>query len=219
MERLPLRTLLPEGIAAGATLAVAIAEAYRHDAVLHRFHHSCKELVGRSLILETVSYLMGNGGTHGLAGAGIHPKGTNHVVIARPRGQPLGLIEQEYLHLVLIEHRFALAHRSHTELLDIGFIELLGLLQQVVHIHTQGLGHRFGIGIGSKTGLPKHEEVLTRLITPPRPLGIGTQHALRPFLKAVVPCTWTVEPVVVGNLGLVHRVYGIGVGFLMHSDD
>lgn len=107
--------------------------------------------------------LVSNGRAHRLTGRGIHPEGTNHIVVARTSGEPLRLIEQVYLHLILVEIALALSCDHHTQFGDIGLIELLGLLQQVIHIDPQLFRYTAGIGITAKTFLPEYEEVLALL--------------------------------------------------------
>ena len=151
--RLPLGTLFPEAVATVRAI-VAIAEA-------------CGEVVGSTveylvaidLILEGVSDLVADGGADGLAGGRIDPKGTDDVVVTRTCGEPLGLIEQVDLHLVLVEVALALAHGSHAEAGDVGVVELLSLLEQVVDIDAKFGRNRFSIGIVAKAGLPEYKEV------------------------------------------------------------
>ena len=151
--RLPLCTLFPEAVAAIRTI-VAIAEACREVV-----GSTVKHLVAIDLILEGVANLMADGGADGLAGGRIDPKGTDDVVVARTGGEPLGLIEQVDLHLILVEVRLALSHRSHAETGDVRVVELLGLLQQVVDIDAKLGRHRFGIRIVTKACFPEYKEV------------------------------------------------------------
>ena len=143
---------------------------------------------------------------HRLAGRWVNPEGTNLVVITRTSGEPLCLIEQIDLHLVIVEHRLALTDGSHAELLHIGLIELLSLLQEIVHIHSQFLWHRLRIRVIAKSRLPEHEEVFALLHSPPRPLGIASQHILRSLLKSLIPCARSKILGIIGNLGRIHNL-------------
>ena len=106
-----------------------------------------------------MSNLVSDGGTNGLAGGRIDPKGADYVIVARTSGEPLSLIEQVDLHLVLVEVALALANGSHAEAGDVGVVELLSLLEQVVDIDAKFGRNRFGIGIVTKACFPEYKEV------------------------------------------------------------
>ena len=171
--RLPLGTLFPEAVAAIRTI-VAIAEACREVV-----GSTVKHLVAIDLILEGVANLMADGGADGLAGGRIDPKGTDDVVVARTGGEPLGLIEQVDLHLVLVEIGLALTSHHHAETVDIGFVELFCLLQQVVHIHAVRLSQRTAVGVVAEICIPEHEEVFGLLHASERPASRAGVHVHR----------------------------------------
>ena len=129
------------------------------------------------------------------------------------------LVEQIDLHLVVVEVTLALAHSHHLQLLHIGGIELLGLLEQVVDVDTQGCGHIGRVGIIAEAGLPEHEEVLTLLHAPERPLGIVAQHVVYTFLETFVPRAGTGVFVEVLHLRAVHDMHSIGILVLVNIDD
>ena len=130
--------------------------------------------------------LMGDDRADGLTGRGVDPEGTDGVVVASAGGEPLRLVEQVDLHLILVEIRLALPRLSHFQRRDVGLIELLRLLQQVVDIHAHTLRQFAGVGIVAESGLPEHEEVFALLGAEPRPLGIAAQHVYRAELRRLV---------------------------------
>ena len=81
LERLPLGALLPVSTAAGTILAEAIAETAVH-AVFGLLSLTIEQLVAAHLILERVTNLMADSRTDGLTGRGVHPEGTNLIVVA-----------------------------------------------------------------------------------------------------------------------------------------
>ena len=130
--RLPLCALLPESATAVRAL-IAVAEA-RLEVVGSTVAH----IVAIGLILERVTNLVSDGRAYGMAGSRCYPKGTDHIVVARASGHPPfgSRIQQVDLHLVIIEIRLALTSHHHTKLGNVGLVELLCLLKQVIHIHT-----------------------------------------------------------------------------------
>ena len=80
-----------------------------------------------------------------------------------------------------------MSYGHHLQLFNIGGIELLSLLQQVVDIHTQGGRNLTAVGVIAETRLPEYEEVFTLLHAPERPLGIVAQHVVDTLLKTFVP--------------------------------
>ena len=131
LERLPLCTLFPETTSAIAAV-ITIAES-----ALEIVGLALEDIVAVGLILERVSNLVGNGRTNRLTSGGIHPKGTDGIVVTRTSGEPLCLIKQVDFHLILVELRLALSGNAHVEFLDVRLVELFCLHQQVVNIHPQ----------------------------------------------------------------------------------
>ena len=111
-----------------------------------------------------------------LAGAGVYPQCPDGVVVARAGSQPFFLIQQVYLHLVLVQIRFALSRFGEAQFVDVGGIKLFGFFQQVVDIHPHVGRHGFGIGVIAEAGFPEYEEVFALLRAEPRPLRVVAQH-------------------------------------------
>ena len=194
LECLPLGALLPIAATTTAVRTKAIAETTVH-AIRGLLAITGEQLVARHLVLERVSYLVGNHAAYGLAGRWGHPQGANHVVVARAGGHPpFGSgVEQVDLHL-------ALPGDHHAQTGDVGLVEMLCFLQQVVYVDAVGLGQRGRVGVVAEIGVPEHEEVLTLLGAEPRPLRVVAEHVEVELLGLVV----LVE---VFYLRLVHDLY------------
>ena len=163
LERLPLGALLP-GAATSAVGTEAIAETAVH-AVVSLMTLAREQFVAGYLILEGVPDLVGNHGAYRLAGCRCHPECTNHIVVARTCSHPpFGCgVEQVDFHLIIVELALALTRHYHAKTGDVRGIELLCLLQQVVHVHAVALRKTAAVGVIAEIGIPEHEEVLALL--------------------------------------------------------
>ena len=153
---LPLGTLFPEATSPVAA-RVSVAEPRTEIVRL-----APEDVVAVRLVLERMAYLVGYGASHGLTGAGAHPERTDGVVVARTRGQPVRYVEQVYGHLVGVQLRLG-SEVAHTQLLDVGGVERLRLLQQVVDINGQPAyltRHLPGRGNLPERLVPEHDEMV-----------------------------------------------------------